>query len=139
MGVEFIFSNHRNVEPNKNHYDKLIDFKINGIPFDHKTSIFPRGFNKPLNYAFENKHELIEWLYLNQSQEGRKHLKNRLFIVLYDSVNKEHWKMKAEIQLLKEKVDNYVNNFHFDKLIKLNFGEGDIYSDIIWVIYKRKL
>ncbi len=133
MAVEAIFASHDNVQANKNVYDKLVDFKISEIPFDHKTSIFPKGFNKPYEYAIENKKELITWLYDNQSQEGRKHLKNRLFIVLYDKETQQHWKMKSEVILLKNVVDHYVKNFSKEKLIRLDFGNGEIFSDIIWL------
>ena len=91
---------------NQNKYDKLIDFRINGIEFDHKTSVLPKGFQKSYQYAKKHKKELTEWLYKNQSQEGRKHLKNRLFIVLYHLKSQQHWKLKAEISLLKKTVDN---------------------------------
>lgn len=132
MAVEDIFCSHNNVTANLNRFDKLVDFKINNISFDHKTSIFPKGFNNSIDYAIQNKKELIQWLYDNQSQQGRKHLENRLFIVLYDS-NNEHWKMKSEIQLLKKEIDFYVNNFDINKLEKFDFGNGEIYSDIIWI------
>ena len=44
--------------------------------------------------------------------------------------------MKAEISTLKTKIDNYVTNFSKDKLVQLNFGEGVIFSDIIWMTKK---
>ncbi len=133
QGVEYLFATHNNVNPNRNQYDKLVDFRINNIDFDHKTSVFPKGFKKNLNYALEHEAELIEWLYKNQSSQGRQHFKNRLFIVLFNKDN-QHWKMKAEISLLKQKIDEYVINFDESKLKKFDFGQGDIYSDIIWVI-----
>lgn len=132
MGVEDIFCSHPNVSANKNKFDKLVDFKINDISFDHKTSIFPKGFNKTIDYAIQNKREVIQWLYENQSQQGRKHLENRLFIVLFDSSN-EHWKMKSEIQLLKQEIDLYVKSFNIESLEKFDFGNGEIFSDIIWI------
>ena len=133
MLVEYIFSQHKNVIANKNSYDKLVDFSINGISFDHKTSVYPRQFPKWYEYGKQNKKELIEWLYENQSQQWRKHLSNRLFIVLCDSQTQEHRKMKAEISLLEEAIDRYMNSFDEDKLCKLDFWNGEIYSDIIWV------
>ncbi len=131
-GIEYIFASHKKVITNKNIYDKLVDFSINNIDFDHKTSVFPRGFKKNIDYAINNKKELIEWLYQNQSKQGRMHFKNRLFIVLYDQNNK-HWKMKAEISLLKQKIDEYVINFDEKNLKTFDFGNGTVYSDIIWV------
>lgn len=131
--VEEIFALSSRVHPNLNIYDKLVDFEIDGIPFDHKSSIFPKGFGKSYEYAVENRDELIEWLYLNQSSEGRRHLKNRLFIVLYDSQNHEHWKMKSEIELLREAIDGYLSRFESSRLRKFDFGEGAVVSDIIWI------
>ena len=133
MAVEFLFASHLKVKPNKNAFDKLVDFQIDAIYFDHKTTVFPVGFNQSYQYAKNNKKELIEWLYNNQSQEGRKHFKNRLFIVLFDKSNNEHWKMKAEIQLLKQEIDNYVKHFSIHNLTKLNYDNQAILSDIIWV------
>jgi len=133
MAAEDVFGSHKGVQPNKNIYDKLVDFKINEIPFDHKTSIFPKDFNNSFEFAQQNKKELITWLYENQSQEGRKHLKNRLFIVLYDHNTQQHWKMKAEIMLLKSGIDNYIECFSKENLVELDFGSGIVLSDIIWI------
>ena len=133
MWAEYIFSTHPNVKPNKDIYDKLKDFTIDEISFDHKTSVYPKWFGQPYNYWKENKEELIKWLYDNQSQQWRKHLKNRLFIVLYDPINQEHWKMKAEIKLLKDWIDLYMKWFNKNKLCKFNFWEWTVYSDIIWI------
>ncbi len=132
MAVEYIFATHPNVIVNKNKYDKLVDFSINGIPFDHKTTVFPKGFHRSFDYAKHNKTELILWLYKNQSQQGRKHLKNRLFIVLYDPKG-EHWKLKAEISYLKNKIDDYVKNFDENNLCRFNLEGNEILSDVIWV------
>jgi len=132
IAIEKLFSLHQNVTPNINKYDKLIDFSINNISFDHKTTVFPQGFNKTIDYAKQNPLELITWLYLNQSQEGRKHLKNRLFIVIIDK-NNEHWKLKSEIALIKTQIDIYVENFAEQKLISLTIENQKILSDIIWV------
>jgi hypothetical protein len=133
MAAENIFTSHSNIIANKNSYDKLVDFTIDNIPFDHKTSVFPKGFGKSYKYAIENERELIQWLYDNQSQQGRKHLKNRLFIIMYDE-NGQHWKMKSEIIKLKERIDLYVDNFSPKNLYKFDFGDGEVYSDVLWII-----
>ena len=132
--VESIFVAHENVLSNKNTYDKLIDFKINNIPFDHKTSKFPIGFNQSYTNARKSEKELIRWLYDNQSQQGRKHLKNRLFILLYDGKTKEHWKLKSELKLIKSAIDDYVKSFSINKLYSFDFGEGKVLAGIIWIV-----
>jgi len=133
QAVEYLFCQHQHVIANKNPYDKLIDFSIEGVAFDHKTSVFPKAYQNTISYAQNHELDLIQWLYKNQSQEGRKHLKNRLFIVLYDSEKQDHWKLKSEILLIKKQIDLYINTFSMDKLYKFDPGEGMIYSAIIWV------
>lgn len=136
--VEKIFCSHPNVKPNMNPYDKLIDFSINGIAFDHKTTVFPRGFSpkgvydKSVDYAKRHPAELAQWLYENQSQQGRKHLENRLFIVLFNK-NGEHWKLKAEIALLKGTIERYISSFDEKALILLPIQGKTIRTDILWM------
>lgn len=109
------------------------DFYLFGIPIDHKTSVFPKHFNKTFDYAQKHKAELIEWLYKNQSTQKRHHFKNRLFIVVYDK-NGEHWKLKAEISLLKKAIQKYVARFKREQLHSFTFVDAQItLSDIIWV------
>jgi hypothetical protein len=132
--VEKIFCSLPNVKPTIDEKDRLSDFTIDGVKFDHKTTVFPKAFGKPLKDAITNTGELIKWLYNNQSQEKRMHLKNRLYIVLY-AVNGEHWKLKAEISLLKNKIYKYMIAFNPDYLMKFEFEEGEkTLADVIWII-----
>lgn len=132
VAVELMFCNHEMVHPNPDKTDKLFDFKIGELPFDHKTSVFPKGFGRSLEFAKENKAELIQWLYNNQSQEGRKHHKNRLFVVLFSN-DDLHWKLKSDLSLINEKVTEYLKGFNSDNLIQLDFPEGKVLSDIIFI------
>jgi len=132
QAVERIFAAHPNVTAHTNPYDKRVDFYIDHIPFDHKTSVFPKGFNRTFNEAVNDKRTLIEWLYRYQSQQGRKHLKNRLFIVLYDTKEGQHWRLKSHIRALKKVIDAYVSSFSKEKLVPLHLESERIYSDCIW-------
>lgn len=132
--VEEIFKRSDRVIPALNKYDRLVDFSIDEIRFDHKTTRFPRRFGRPLGYARENPRVLIKWLYRNQSQQQRRHLCNRLFIVLYARDGK-HWKLKAEIRWLRELIQGYLREFDAGKLFRLKFAEDRVtLSDIIWGI-----
>lgn len=133
--VEHIFCEHSNVKAHKNSKDKHTDFFISTIPFDHKSTVFPKGFKKSIPYAINHKQELITWLYNNQSQQQRKHYKNRLFIVLvnYEEQN-SHWKLKAEILWLKSLISTYLINFDTSKLQCLTFNNEKVYADVIWAI-----
>lgn len=134
-GVENIFCEHENVKPHLNAFNKFTDFYIENIPFDHKTTVFPKGFGKSVPYGILHKSELIAWLYKNQSQQQRKHHKNRLFIVLANYQEEDvHWKLKSEIGWLKEIISAYLLNFDRSKLYSFTFENTEVYADIIWAI-----
>lgn len=134
QAVEKIFCSLPNVKPALDSKDRLVDFTIQGEAFDHKTSIFPKNFPYKIDEAIKKTDELIKWLYKNQSQQQRKHLKNRLFVVLY-SKDGEHWKLKSEIMWLKERIEKYMIGFNPDYLLKFNLEEGKpTLADVIWAI-----
>ncbi len=133
MAVEQLFTEIEGITPAVNSRDREKDFFIKQTPFDHKTSIFPKGFGHDINYAKNNEKELITWLYEHQSGEQRFHLKNRLFVIVHD-INGNHWKMKARLSLIKTAIKNYVSAYHEDQLQKVIFAENkQALSDIIWV------
>ncbi len=133
QAVEQIFAEIEGIIPVKNTKDSEKDFFLHNIPFDHKTSVFPKQFNQTFEYAQQNKNELIQWLYKNQSTQKRHHFKNRLFIIVY-AENGEHWKLKAEISMLKTAITCYVEAFRKEQLQSFTFVEGEVtLSDIIWI------
>ena len=133
QAVEQLFTEMEGIEPVVETKDSEKDFYLLGIPFDHKTSVFPNQFQKTFEYAQNHKTELIDWLYKNQSTQKRHHFKNRLFIVVYDN-NQEHWKLKAEIEMLKKMIQKYVVAFRPEQLHSFTFADGQTtLSDIIWV------
>ena len=134
QAVEKIFCSLPNVQPALDGKDRLIDFTIDGVTFDHKTSIFPKNFPYKIKDAIKKTDELIKWLYKNQSQQQRKHMKNRLFIVLYSSTG-EHWKLKAEISWLKERIEKYMLGFNANYLLKFQLEKNqETLADVIWAI-----
>lgn len=134
QAVEKIFCSLPNVKPAIDEKDKLVDFSIDGVTYDHKTSVFPKNFPYQIDEAIKRTDELIRWLYKNQSQQQRKHLKNRLFVVLYSS-DSEHWKLKAEIIWLKERIESYMKGFNPHYLLKFPLEENhDTLADVIWAI-----
>ena len=133
QAVEQIFTEIDGIEPVEEIKDSEKDFYLFGIPFDHKTSVFPQQFEKTFEYAKNHKNELIEWLYKNQSTQKRHHFKNRLFIIVFDK-NGEHWKLKAEISLLKKAIQKYVTLFKPEQLHSFTFADNQTtLSDIIFV------
>jgi len=134
QAVETIFCSLPNVAPALDSKDRLVDFTIDGVKFDHKTSIFPKNFPYKIDEAIKKTNELILWLYKHQSQQQRKHLKNRLFIVLYSS-DGEHWKLKSEIAWLKERIQKYMQGFNPHYLLKFPLEKNhETLADVIWAI-----
>jgi len=134
QAVEKIFYSLPNVKPALDSKDRLVDFSIDGVTFDHKTSIFPKNFPYQIDESIKKTNELILWLYKHQSQQQRKHLKNRLFIVLYSS-DGEHWKLKAEISWLKERIEKYMEGFNPHYLLKFHLEKNQVtISDVIWAV-----
>ncbi len=132
QAVEKIFCSLPNVKPARDSKDRLVDFSIDGVTFDHKTSIFPKNIPYKIDEAIKKTNELIIWLYKHQSQQQRKHLKNRLFIVLYSS-DGDHWKLKAEISWLKERIEKYMEGFNPHFLLKFQLEKNqETLADVIW-------
>ncbi|WP_027003345.1 hypothetical protein [Hugenholtzia roseola] len=134
-GVEHIFSQIEGVRINPNRYDKKVDFFIHNLPFDHKTTIFPKNYTPKIEEAQKNPAHLAQWLYQNQSQQGRFHLANRLFVVLYQK-DGAHWQLRRELSYLKPHIETYIQNFHPQKLIRLPLADKiePTLCDLIFVI-----
>lgn len=134
-GVEQIFTALPNVKAQDDKFDKYIDFWIDGIPFDHKTSIYPKGYKKPIEEAVKNPSDLTYWLYQNQSHQGREHFKNRLFVMLYQK-DGAHWQLKAELTIIKLAVEKYLQNFNPNQLISHSFKaeKNQTLTAIIFII-----
>lgn len=132
--VEQIFTDFKGVIAEKNTKNKTIDFSFFGKNVDHKTSVFPRGFGKSLAYAQQFPEAFLLWLYRNQSQEQRKHMENRMFLIVY-AKNGAHWKLKAEISWLKDVISTYVTTFDDSKFYQLQLLPNKITSaGLIWAV-----
>lgn len=134
MAVEAIFKAHTKVKAAQNAKDKEVDFFVEDIPFDHKTTVFPKGLKMGFNEAINQQKKIAKWLYENQSKQGRFHLKNRLFIILY-SKDGQHWQLKAQLKKIEKAVNQYLKKFDREKLIQINTNTVNVVlSDLIWVI-----
>ena len=134
QAAEQIFTDLPGVAPNPNPVKDHYDFRWLGERFDLKTSVFPKGYGKNYAFAKANPEHLIQWFYRNQSTQQRYHLKNRMFIVCYDQ-NGNHYKLKAEIELLKNAIHKYMNERTPADTFTLDLGEEkETLADIIWVI-----
>jgi hypothetical protein len=132
IAIERILVSFQGIEAHPNEKHKTIDFYLEGIPFDHKSTVFPQQYPESLSFAQENPTHLMHWLYNAQSEEQRWHLANRLFLVFHDSQG-YHWKLKAEISFIKEALTQYIQNFRFSQLKQIAILDTLIWTDIIWI------
>jgi hypothetical protein len=130
--IEALICLHPNAEKAPD-FDQQIDFYIDHIPFDHKSTVYPRGFGHGLSYALAHQDEFICWLYQNQSMERRWHLANRLFVVLH-AADGAHWKLNAELRWIQTFVDDYVSHFTTNTLHTIQLNGTHTQADIIWCV-----
>jgi hypothetical protein len=135
VGVEAIFCAMPQVTPARDPKDRLVDFRIQGIQFDHKTSVYPRHFPLLLTFTRRYPEHLVRWLYREQSEERRRHYGNRLFIVLCDtSAEAAHWKLRAELGLIRLAIQQYMEGFDPARLVRLEMEGRHVLSDVVWVV-----
>ena len=132
VAVERIFTSFQDATAHTNEKHRSIDFYLKGVPFDHKSTVFPFGYTESQAFAEANPTHLIKWLYDSQSEEQRWHLGNRLFLVFYDTEG-FHWKLKAEISLIQSIITAYMQNFHLYQMTKMEISDTLIWTDLIWV------
>ena len=124
----------------ENTKDKLTDFYINGEQFDLKLTAYPTELKDagidPHTRAGKNR--LIEWLYENQSSEGREGYGNRIFIVCNAHTTKEKYYLKTRFDVIEKKIKaymSYIKNHPFNtvNLIKNDVLYSNIKSDVIYI------
>ena len=142
------FANEKGIKYDRKQKDKLI-FKE--LLFRFKESVDPeikrfwKKFNSTrkeiIHSTIKNPLSLIQWLY-EQQGERRFDSANRLFLILIDEKNLEDsWKMKRNADLLKNKINTYLNKIDLKntKKFKIVFDwkDGRRYvalSDVLFII-----
>jgi hypothetical protein len=124
---EYLFCKNGAVKEDNSHH-KTIDFYINNVAFDLKTSVYPKKLKQKLNLSKrENKNKLIHWLYENQSTEGRQHFDNRLFLVCEDL------KSKSNFELIEQQIMAFMKYSKEKGFNEIEINNKLIFSDIIWI------
>jgi len=116
-----IILDHTSTRPEPDPYHHSVDFYLNGEGFDLKLTRLPWGFNHNIDYAQSHPDELARWLYVNQSQQGRFHAANRLFIVLHDAQDvKQTWKLRRDFERLEAAIGAFLDE---GKLLEVEFED----------------
>lgn len=122
-------------------YNHDVDIYINGIPFDVKVTIYPAKLSdRPYNLRTrQGKNKMIEWYYANQSQQARKQLLNRLYIVCDGANAYECLKMKSDFTLLRQKIKAFMESALTNGVNSITITDNGrtykLQSEIIYIAY----
>lgn len=125
----------------KNIYNHDVDIYIGKTPFDVKLTVYPKKLSsRPFDLTTrKGKNEMIKWYYENQSQESRKQLINRLYIVCDAKDSEECMKMKSDFDLMRKAIGEYMNSVKTKGFHQQVITDGDrkylVTSDIILLKY----
>lgn len=120
--------------------NKYIDFYINDVSFDLKLTVYPAKLgDHPYDITNRNgKNAMIKWLYAHQSQEGRKHFANRIFIVCDGGSPDVNLRLKSDFEQIERKISifmDYVRSHGFNSVDLLdNKVLYTVKSDLITVL-----
>ena len=108
---EYIFCDFGAVHE-KDKYNHDVDIYIDGVPFDVKLTVYPAKLSsRPYDLTTrEGKNEMIRWYYANQSQQSRKQLLKRLYVVCDGSSAYENMVMKSDFDLMRQRISTYMNH-----------------------------
>jgi hypothetical protein len=94
-----------------------VDFTIDGVPFDLKTSELPRRFLDAVDELIADPGRVASWLYEHQSREGRYHTANRLFLLLCDpEAPEDAWRLRGDVAALRGAIDGFMARPRFVEL-----------------------
>lgn len=94
----------------ENKKDKEKDIFIDDVPFDVKVTNYPSTAYENFDLDTEQgKKDLCIWLYNNQSNEGRQHFKNRLFVVCCGNNMEEKWRNRTNLKLLDDHIRDFMS------------------------------
>ncbi|HZQ99847.1 MAG TPA: hypothetical protein VFC93_13645 [Chloroflexota bacterium] len=106
--AELLFLEHDGVRPGPPRHHE-VDFTIDGVPFDLKTTEVPRVFAASIADVSADPGKLASWLYDHQSREGRYHTANRLFLVLCDAeAPDEAWRLRGDVVALRAAIERFM-------------------------------
>lgn len=135
---EYIFCEYGAVH-DTNKYNHDVDIYIDDIPFDVKLTVYPAKLSsRPYDLMTrEGKNEMIRWYYANQSQQNRKQMLNRLYVVCDASSPYENMVMKSNFDLMRRRIADFMQNVKsngLNEIVITDCGrEYKLMSDIIYL------
>ncbi|MBN1953762.1 MAG: hypothetical protein JW900_01820 [Anaerolineae bacterium] len=101
---------HPRTRPEPDPFHHTVDFYLDETGFDLKLTALPRGFGHDVGYAQAHPAALARWLYAQQSQQGRFHAANRLFVVLHDAADPSRsWELRRDFARMEQALHNFLD------------------------------
>lgn len=133
---EYIFCDYGAVHE-RDKYNHNVDIYIDNVPFDVKLTVYPAKLShRPYDLETRTgKDELIRWFYANQSQQSRRQMLNRLYVVCDAPTAYENMMMKSNFKLMRERISAYMKSLKQNGINEIDIVDaGETYrlkSDII--------
>lgn len=124
-------------EPDKYNHD--IDIYINGVPFDVKLTVYPAKLaGHPYDPTTrDGKDMLIRWYYANQSQQARKQMVNRIYVVCDANDERDRLSLKSDFNFMREQISIFMKDAlaHGVNPIQITDYNNvfNIHSDIVYI------
>lgn len=140
IACEYLFCDYGAIH-DKDVYNHDVDIYINGVPFDVKVTVYPAKLsNRPYNLKTrEGKNQMIRWYYANQSQQARKQMLNRLYVVCDGKDSYECLVMKSDFTILREKIKAFMDYSLLNGVNTIQISDNGItynlQSDIVYISY----
>ena len=135
---EYIFCEYGAVH-DTNKYNHDVDIYIDDIPFDVKLTVYPAKLSsRPYDLTTrEGKNEMIRWYYANQSQQNKKQMLNRLYVVCDARSPYENMVMKSNFDLMRRRIADFMQNVKsngLNEIVITDCGRDyKLMSDIIYL------
>lgn len=140
IACEYLFCDYGAIH-DEDIYNHDVDIYINGVPFDVKVTVYPAKLsNRPYNLKTrDGKNQMIRWYYANQSQQSRKQMFNRLYVVCDGKDSYECLVMKSDFAILREKISAFMNLSLQKGVNQISINDNGVtyslQSDIIYISY----
>lgn len=139
---EYLFCDYGAVH-DENIFSHDVDIYINGIPYDVKLTVYPnalRDNRRDYNLrSSRGKNKMIKWLYANQSQQGRKQLINRIYVMCDAETPYDRMRLKSNFTMLRRQIAAYMNYIKTHEPNETEIVDGKrtykVMSELIYVSF----
>lgn len=113
-------------EAEADRYNHDVDIYIDRIPFDVKLTVYPAKLaSRPYDLTRRGgKNSMITWYYENQSQQNRKQLLNRLYVVCDGATHQETLLLKSDFELIRTKIKAFMENAKKEGVNRIVIKDG---------------